>query len=294
MTAVSASTIGYWVEIGSRHVRQRPPSSEPADDRDVLVPRELAAAARRRPRPARRSTARAAAGRCRRSGSCRSPRRTGAAATTQDHGRQVRVMSGGRISALRLGRQREERRGSRQRDTARAGRCSYGVPRRIDRDAAQGAGADERRPVGRRRAASRRRAGPTRAWSASMSSSASSCSRRRSASRAASRSRPTARIDSHMMPDDRRSPPSASVVAASERSHHGAPGDLAGACRTSRPPPDSRGATSSARTRCPACTPIYRVDPVIPFPGARWPDRAARRPRATARREKSRQTGKRC
>ena len=45
---------------------------------------------------------------------------------------------------------------------------------------------------------------------------------------AASRPRPTARIACHIVRDDCRSPPCASVVAASDRSHHGAPGTSAG------------------------------------------------------------------
>ena len=41
--------------------------------------------------------------------------------------------------------------------------------------------------------------------------------------------------------------------------------DLARACRTTRRRPGSRDATSSGRTRCPACTPTYRVERANPF-----------------------------
>ena len=61
---------------------------------------------------------------------------------------------------------------------------------------------------------------------------------------AASRFPPSARIAVHIARDDRRSPPCASVVAASERSHHGAPGTSAPS-GTTRRPRGSRGDTSS-------------------------------------------------
>ena len=50
--AVASSISGYWTEIGARQPRQRPRSSEPRDDRDVLEPADAApavGAARRRP-----------------------------------------------------------------------------------------------------------------------------------------------------------------------------------------------------------------------------------------------------
>jgi hypothetical protein len=57
-----------------------------------------------------------------------------------------------------------------------------------------------------------------------MSSSARNCKRRRSASRFSQSTSPDWRIASHISLDDCRSPPCASVVAASDFIHHGAPG----------------------------------------------------------------------
>ena len=104
--------------------------------------------------------------------------------------------------------------------------------------------------------------------------------RRRSA---ASRCRPTRGSTRHIRRDDARSPPCASVVAASDCSHQGAPGTWLARVEPRRPPPCSRAATSSGRTRCPACTPTCRARSRSPFRAARSPGRAGRRRPDTAR-----------
>ena len=66
----------------------------------------------------------------------------------------------------------------------------------------------------------------TSAWTWSMKSAASSCRNRRSASFRSQSISADWRMASHMVRDERRSPPSASVVAASDRRNHGAPSTL--------------------------------------------------------------------
>ena len=235
---------------------------------------ELRARTAGTPTPARRSTCRAAADRCRRSGSCRRWRRT-AAATTIAQRRRVVMTAAPSAAAAR--RQREERRRRRQAARGRRRRARTacrsdrrGTPRST-RARTSGVQPSGGAPVGR---VTRRRC----ACSASISSSARSCMQPPLGVAAQPvdfgrlrGSPPTSRATT----GGRRPAPASSRRATSATTARQAP---RWPCRTRRPPRGSRGATSSARTRCPPCTPTYRVERAIPFRGARRPDRAGPAP----------------
>ena len=159
----------------------------------------------------------------RRSESCRSTAPNAAATTSANGGGRVVDHDGGRAVARRFVGQRPERGRLRQLHAA-VRVSSYGVAGRIERHAAKHAGPHQRRPA--RSAAARRAACSRRPPAAARRS------RRARAAAAAGARRPLrsqsisadCRIASHISRDDCRSPPCASVVAASDRSHHGAPG----------------------------------------------------------------------
>ncbi len=209
--------------IGPPQVRQRPRSASQLSDRDVLVPRQLARAVRaRRRRPhhrlaerqpiddhvqeaaddgaerARRRSARSAAAGPR---SCRWPRvaRAGSSGSGHERGRIRQPHASFRGQLVR--RHRSDRSG------CRAARRPAPAP--STRSAAC--------PCAARKSSTAR-------CSASISSRARNCSSRRSASLRCQSISADWRIACHISRDDCRSPPFASVVAASERSHHGAPG----------------------------------------------------------------------
>ena len=104
------------------------------------------------------------------------------------------------------------------------------------------------------------------ACSASISSSASQLQRAAARRRCRSQSiSADCRMASHIVPRrlrDRPLAPASSPPATAATTARPAP---RWPCRTTPPPGDSRGATSSGRTRCPACTPTYRVERAIPF-----------------------------
>ena len=133
------------------------------------------------------------------------------------------VMKPARAQTLRLVRQRKERRSRRDAHAARRRRARRGCP--SDRP--------ERRAIRMARTTGSQSAGgrPSRAATASTiclelidASSASAAASRRSASFRSQSISADCRIDSHIRRDDARSPPSASVVAASDRRNQGAPG----------------------------------------------------------------------
>ena len=240
-------------------------------------------AVRTRRRRATRSTCRAAAGRCRRSESCRRRRRT--RRPRRSPAGSVMPAAGGRV--LRLFRQRPERRRRRHPDVPSgvdlvrraAGIETPGTtPARSDGQSSAGRCAVARRnsrPPGCRR---------------SISSSARSCARRRSASCfSQSILGRLANGGPHLA---RRSP----VAALRQRRRRqrleppGRAGHAAGLVEPRRRPRGSRARTSSARSRCPACIPIYRAVRVNPFRGAPWPDPGGRDRSDRARREKSRRS----
>ena len=206
------------------------------------IPRQLAAAMRAgRRRPDDRLVA-AAGGRCRRSGSCRSMA-PNAAATARTAGGNVfdheRGGASARLPARRAAGTAATTATGATRPWAVSSYGRAGRDRAGCREARARARASASPPAAARCCARRRRR--TRC-SASMSSSARSCSSRRSASWRSQSISADWRIASHITRDDCRSPPCASVVAASERSHHGAPGDVAGLLEPVAPPPGSRGA----------------------------------------------------
>ena len=127
--AVTSSTSGYCIEIGALQRAHRPREHQPAHDRDVLEPAQLAAAAAAaRRRPHHRRAARQPVD-ARRSGSCRRPGRTGRRRTS---GQVAGVMA-----RRRKRRQRRQRRRRRRARRARRASSSYGTPVGIDRDAGQ-------------------------------------------------------------------------------------------------------------------------------------------------------------
>ena len=268
-----------------------PAEREVAHDRHVLEPRQLAPALRAgRSRPDDR-TRRAATGRCRRSESCRRWRRTrrrrrartaaaahrswrtvGAAAcgsSGSGHSGERRRQLDAAVGQLvrRSGRIERERRAARERGPAPASRgvcaaCAAEVGdralQRVDARRARAAGA-----AGARRPAAASRLPPTRE---SPSTSAATIGDRRPA-RASSR------------------PATAATRARRARRWP---------CRTTRPPRGSPGGTSSARSRCPACTPTCRAARATPSRAARSPGRAGRGRGDTARPERPRRTDRRC
>ena len=180
-----------------------------ADDGNVVVPAQGVAAVRAARSADGRPTASAAAGGCRRSGSCRCTARR---AQERSRRRRVAAPSAWR---LELAGQREQLRLARDREVA---------GRRIDDE--RRAGRIERESAARSRARARNR------FHASMISIASSCARR---SAAESRSQGSSACASccHSAREASRCPPSASVTAASGRSQLGAPGHFGRAPGTS-------------------------------------------------------------
>ena len=207
---------------------------------------------------------------------------------------EVRVMTAAEASSSAAARPAAEER-RRRRQAHAAGRRRSRRACRWDR--AECRGSTPARTSGgpvRTGRPSRRVNASTIVCSASMSSSASSWISRRSASL----SQP---VDFGRLPNRLPHQPRRRAIAPSrQRRRRQRPQpprrarDLAAPARTTPRRPGSRAATSNARTRCPACTPIYRVVRAVPFRGARSPGRAGRRRRDTARRGKSRQTGRRC
>ncbi len=111
----------------------------------------------------------------------------------------------------------------------------------------------------------------------SIWSSASSCIRRRSASVRSQSTSADSRMDSHMSREACRSPPASSVVGGKRAAATTA---LPAPCwldRTNPRPPCSPAATSSGRSRRPACIPTCRLFHADPFRAARSPGRDGRR-----------------
>ena len=212
------------------------------------------------PTPATRPRRRAAAGRCRRSENCRRSRRTG-------RRRRAAPRPVTAAAAVRCGSSGSGYSGDAGSTPIAAVRLELvsGTPVGIDRDAAEHPGA-------RRASASRVAALPARAQTARRSAEARRSGRARRAAPAPLRvvaliirRRATARSTATSAATTAGRRRDASVVAASDRSHHGAPGTSARPGEPLGRPPGSRGPTSSGRTRCPACIPSYRALRANPF-----------------------------
>ena len=213
------------------------------------------------------ATRRAAAGRCRRSGSCRRPAEPAAQRATLTCRRSQRIARTGehRSSAWRRDESRRHRRERRAlRDARRprsTGRCSYGHASGIDRNAAQQPRGDQflDQPCGMR---------PVRALNRAQDfvervDRVHRVELRETQCRRASPSTPprrTSRICRHNWRAESRLPRSECMDAAVDFSQIGEPGTCDARSSHSRALARNRGCASNTRTRCRACIPS---DPAI-------------------------------